>query len=32
MGTRKKGAEFIKQITEIIKNSTGFEKHLEKVS
>ncbi|XP_065362238.1 acyl-coenzyme A thioesterase 13 [Calliphora vicina] len=31
MGTRKKGAEFIKHITEIIKNSTGFEKHLEKV-
>lgn len=32
MGTRKKGAEFIKHITDIIKTSTGFEKHLEKVS
>ncbi|KAI8116976.1 hypothetical protein FF38_12925 [Lucilia cuprina] len=31
MGTRKKGAEFIKHITDIIKSSTGFEKHLEKV-
>uniref|UniRef100_A0A1I8PIX2 Thioesterase domain-containing protein n=1 Tax=Stomoxys calcitrans TaxID=35570 RepID=A0A1I8PIX2_STOCA len=31
MGTRKKGAEFIKHITDIIKNSSGFEKHLEKV-
>ncbi|XP_030372135.1 acyl-coenzyme A thioesterase 13-like [Scaptodrosophila lebanonensis] len=31
MGTRKKGLEFAKHITEIIAKSTGFERHLEKV-
>jgi len=31
MGTRKKGVEFAKHITEIITKSTGFESHLQKV-
>jgi len=31
MGTRKKGAEFIKHISDIISKATGFEKTLEKV-
>ncbi|EDW78830.1 uncharacterized protein Dwil_GK12658 [Drosophila willistoni] len=31
MGTRKKGLEFAKHITEIITKATGFERHLEKV-
>ncbi|XP_017071081.1 acyl-coenzyme A thioesterase 13 [Drosophila eugracilis] len=31
MGTRKKGVEFAKHITEIIAKSTGFESHLKKV-
>ncbi|KAM8709188.1 hypothetical protein ACLKA7_016060 [Drosophila subpalustris] len=32
MGTRKKGLEFAKHITEIIAKATGFERHLEKVT
>lgn len=31
MGTRKKGVEFVKHITEIITKSKGFENHLQKV-
>ncbi|XP_016970442.1 acyl-coenzyme A thioesterase 13 [Drosophila rhopaloa] len=31
MGTRKKGLEFVKHITEIITKSTGFESHMQKV-
>uniref|UniRef100_A0A1A9WTM0 Thioesterase domain-containing protein n=1 Tax=Glossina brevipalpis TaxID=37001 RepID=A0A1A9WTM0_9MUSC len=31
MATRKSGSEFIKYISDIIKNSKGFERHLEKV-
>lgn len=31
MGTRKKGLEFAKHISEIIAKATGFERHLEKV-
>ncbi|XP_022227320.2 acyl-coenzyme A thioesterase 13 [Drosophila obscura] len=31
MGTRKKGLEFAKHISEIIAKSTGFESHLKKV-
>lgn len=31
MATTKKGVEFAKHIMDIIKCSTGFERHLEKV-